>query len=71
MSSERPGGWVYRTFQWRPGDGDIEAWAQALADDGWQTWAAGAGAASRIDGRRVFGVSLRRWFDKPLAAPPR
>ncbi|QKE85123.1 hypothetical protein [Arthrobacter sp. NEB 688] len=69
--NERPGGWVYRTFQWRPADGDIEVWAQGLADDGWQTWTAGCGAACKIDGRPVFGVSLRRWFERPLAAPPR
>jgi hypothetical protein len=68
---QEPGGWVYRTFQWREGDGDAKAWRQQLADDGWETWEPGEGAWSKIDGQRVFGISLRKWHERPWATPPR
>lgn len=68
--SEKQGGWVYRTFQWREGDGDAKAWRQQLADDGWEESEYGVGAWSVIDGQQVFGVALRRWVERPNATPP-
>lgn len=57
-------GWQYRTFRWNPDLETCEAWATRLRDEGWQTWA-GNGAWATIDGRRVFGVTVRRMVDKP------
>lgn len=70
VSSSHPG-WVYRTLHWRRGDGDFEAWVRSMKADGWELWAPGPGTWSTIDGQRTFGVSVRKLFDCPLAAPPR
>ncbi|QIM20524.1 hypothetical protein G7075_04215 [Phycicoccus sp. HDW14] len=68
---EQRGGWVYRTFRWREGDGDAKAWRRQLADDGWEESEYGVGEWSVIDGQRGFGVTVRRWMERPGATPPR
>lgn len=54
-------GWEYRLFDFDPDtDGDEEAWATALAEQGWRSWDAGAGPWVTIGVRRVRRWSLRR-----------
>lgn len=69
--SERAGGWVYGHFRWSEADSTFEAWVQSLADDGWERSEYGPGAWSCIDGRRGYGITVRRWSSRPWAAPTR
>lgn len=65
------GGWQYETFRWHEDDGDFEAWVQAIADNGWGRSEYGPGAWSVINGRRGYGLTVRRWVERPNATPPR
>ena len=65
-------GWVYRHFSYDPDtDGDAKEWREQLTADGWEQWMTGKGAWATINGRRLFGVNLRRWAERPNATPPR
>lgn len=51
--------WRYRIFDLDP-DSDIDGALERYAKAGWHTWAAGRGAVTVVNGRRVHRVSLRR-----------
>lgn len=68
--SDRTGGWVYRQFRWNEADTTFEAWVRGLADDGWQRSEYGSGAWPRIDGRRGYGITVRRWSERLTARQP-
>lgn len=42
-------------------DDDPEAWARALAKDGWRLWPPRTGVLVTINGKTVRRYSLRRW----------
>ena len=63
-------GWMYRTFLWRDGDGDFEAWVKGIHADGWQLWTTSRGTWATINGRRTFVLSVRRPDERPWATPP-
>lgn len=51
--------WQYLVFDLDP-DSDIDDALERYRRAGWQTWAAGRGAVTVVNGRRVHRVSLRR-----------
>lgn len=61
--------WTYQIFDYHPEtDGDEEAWAQHLADQGWRMWVPGPGPWVEVDNHRVRRWNLRRWDDTPPPA---
>lgn len=52
-------------------DGDEQAWAAALAAQGWRPWDAGAGPSITLEGRRLRRWSLRREASTPAGADKR
>ena len=50
-------------------DGDEEAWAAAMAEQGWRMWEPGPGPWITLEGRRLRRWSLRR--ERPEATRPR
>lgn len=52
--------WRYTLRDLLPTD-DAEAWALALAAEGWRLWPKGTGVLITIDGREMRRYSLRRW----------
>ncbi len=59
--------WQYTTLRFDPTRyGDEEAWARAVAADGWTTWRR-SGATATIDGRRGRVWALRRPCLRPFA----
>lgn len=62
--------WRYTLRDLSPAD-DPEAWATALAEEGWRLWIPGnSGAEVVINGRRVRRYSLRRWEGDGDPPPP-
>lgn len=61
--------WRYTLRDLLPND-DPEAWALALAAEGWRLWPKGTGVLITIDGREMRRYSLRRWAgDGPPPEP--
>lgn len=51
--------WQYRIFDLDPSS-DLDDALERYAKAGWHTWAAGRGARTVVNGRKVHRVSLRR-----------
>ena len=59
-------GWQHTTLDYDPAtDGDEEAWARAVALEGWRTWHSAAGTWVTIGNRRVRRWALRRPCSRP------
>ncbi len=63
----RDEGWVYTSFRWRDADGDFAQWVESIVAAGWERSEYGSGAWAEVDGRRSFGLTVRRPSARPWA----